>query len=103
MSDVCRHAHARITIRSKISDTDSWGDCTIGQLKLAAVNKMQATSSRTPQKFRLGRVEFEAVRCHPFRYVTDASNDSGFYFKRPFQPFTQDRMSHRVEHGRKIE
>ena len=67
MTDVCQHAHADINIRFKISDTDSWGDCTFGQLKQAAINKMQVTSSRTPQKFLLGRVEFEAVRRHPFR------------------------------------
>ena len=78
MTDVCQHAHADINIRFKISDTDSWGDCTVGQLELAAVNKIQATSSRTSQQFRLGRVEFEAVRRHPVRYVADAPNDSGF-------------------------
>ena len=54
MTDVCWHAHAGIKVLFKISDTDSWDDYTIGQLELAAVNKMQATSSRTPQKFRLG-------------------------------------------------
>ena len=78
MTELCRHAHTGIKIRSKISHTYSWGDRNIGQLKKAAVNKMQATSSRKPQKFRLGRVEFEAVRRHPFCYVTDAPNDSGF-------------------------
>ena len=69
MTNVCRHVHAGIQMRSKISDTDSWGDCTISQLKLAAVNEMQATSSCTPQKFRRDLVELEAVRRHPFRYV----------------------------------
>ena len=78
MIDVCQHAHAGIKICSKISDTDSWGDCSVGQLERSAVNKMQATSSRTPQKIRFGRVEFEAVQRHPFRNVTDAPNDSGF-------------------------
>ena len=56
MTDVCRHAHTGIKIHSKISDIDSWGDNTISQLEIVAVNKMQMTSSRTPQKFRLGRV-----------------------------------------------
>ena len=78
MTDVCRHGHSSIKICSKISDTDSWGDCIAGQPELAAVNKMQARSSRTPQKFRLGRVEFEAVRRHQFCYVADAPNDCGF-------------------------
>ena len=67
MTDVCRYAHAGIKIRSNIFDTDSWSDYTTGQLELAAANKMQATRSRTSQKFRLGRVEFEAVQRHPFR------------------------------------
>ena len=50
----------------------------IGLLELAAINKIQATSSRIPQKFRLAWVEFEAVRRHPFCYVADVPNDSGF-------------------------
>ena len=62
-SKIIRHK----IIRFKISDTNSWGDYTISQLELAAVNKMKVTSSRTPQKFRLNWVEFEAVRRHTFR------------------------------------
>ena len=34
MIDVCQHAHAGIKIRSKISDTDSWDDCTVASWNL---------------------------------------------------------------------